>query len=75
MKKIGGKCMKIRKEFFMCSRERLDYITEHPLPLPHRPAPPRSLGNTSFNEMKRAGVGCAAAVAGAECYNAVEFNS
>jgi len=25
--------------------------------------------------MKRAGVGCAAAVAGAECYNAVEFNS
>jgi len=37
MKKIGGKCMKIRKEFFMCSQERLDYIIEHPLPLPHRP--------------------------------------
>lgn len=37
MKKIGGKCMKIRKEFFMCSRERLDYIMEHPLPSPHRP--------------------------------------
>jgi hypothetical protein len=37
MTKIGGKCMKIRKEFFMCSRERLDYIIEHPLPLPHRP--------------------------------------
>ena len=30
--------MKIRKEFFMCSQERLDYIIEHPLPLPH-PAP------------------------------------
>lgn len=57
--------MKIRKEFFMCSRERLDYIIEHPLPLPHRP---RNLGNTSFNEMKRAGVGCAAAVAGAVLY-------
>lgn len=25
--------------------------------------------------MKRASVGCAAAVAGAECYNAMEFNS
>lgn len=29
--------MKIRKEFFMCSRERLDYIIEHTPPLPQRP--------------------------------------